>query len=78
MTDDAASKPSRPVAGSPETPGYDAFEEIGRGGQAVVYRATQTKLGRAVAIKVLEATGDDAVLRQFRREGEAMSARARR
>lgn len=49
---------------------YQVFEEVGRGGQGRVYRARDTVLSREVALKILEARGDDAtqLLSRFRRE----------
>ncbi|HVJ81572.1 MAG TPA: protein kinase [Planctomycetia bacterium] len=49
-------------AGEPTVaiPGYEIEREIGRGAQGVVYRATEAKTGRRVAIKVMRsvALGD--------------------
>lgn len=46
---------SREPAGPwPAIPGFRDFAEIGRGTSSVVFRATDTKIGRDVAIKVLK------------------------
>jgi serine/threonine protein kinase/Flp pilus assembly protein TadD len=58
----------------PQIEGYRITGVIGQGGMGIVYRAIQTKLNRAVALKVLPAmvgaANPDAVAR-FRREATA-------
>jgi len=52
---------------------YDLYDEIAHGGMGVVYRATQRRLGRQVAVKVLRggALADPEARRRFRREAES-------
>ena len=54
---------------------YHLHEEIGRGGMATVFRATQTSIGREVAIKVLprEFLHDATFLARFEREVQVIS-----
>jgi WD40 repeat protein len=55
---------------------YDLFEEIGRGGMGVVYRARQLHLDRIVALKMI-LLGDGAgaeELRRFREETAALAS----
>src|SRR6478735_9999176 len=52
--------------------GFDAAEEIGRGGYGVVFRSTQADLDRTVAVKVLTVELDEENRARFFREQRAM------
>jgi serine/threonine protein kinase len=72
VTQDVRSDPGGLVPGE-QLAGYQIEKQIGRGGMAVVYRALDLRLGRAVALKVLapHLGADEAFRQRFIRESQA-------
>ncbi|GAB2571778.1 Stk1 family PASTA domain-containing Ser/Thr kinase [Leucobacter ruminantium] len=80
MSTEEVDMPETPVAGDQRILAgrYAIGEFIGQGGMATVYRGTDTKLGRQVAIKVMKSdlAGDEEFRSRFRQEAQSASRMA--
>ena len=80
MSSEEVAMPATPVTGDQRILAgrYAIGEFIGQGGMATVYRGTDTKLGRQVAIKVMKSdlAGDEEFRSRFRQEAQSASRMA--
>ncbi|MFT3882573.1 MAG: protein kinase [Gemmatales bacterium] len=58
----------------PEIPGYQLIEVIGQGGSSIVYRATDNKLKRTVAIKLLREKSSSVQRQRFFKEARSLAS----
>jgi Tol biopolymer transport system component/predicted Ser/Thr protein kinase len=70
----SAAAPPDDLPADTEIGNYRIDGVLGRGGMGVVYRATDTKLHRPVAIKFLSVVADEQAKRRFRQEAETASS----
>lgn len=62
-----------PLAPGDQVGRYRIEALLGKGGMGEVYRATDTELGRQVALKIIADKPDEAAVARFRREAQAAS-----
>jgi serine/threonine protein kinase len=76
VIDDEPDEEITSVAKSPQVPGYELVELLGKGGMGEVWRAKQTSLGRLVALKLLPArfAKDREFVARFDKEAQALAA----
>jgi Tol biopolymer transport system component/predicted Ser/Thr protein kinase len=70
----APAEATEELAAATEIGTYRIDGVLGRGGMGVVYRATDNKLHRPVAIKFLSIVADEQAKRRFRQEAETASS----